>query len=235
MSVARETMRPMSDRPGFSPPLFTFIVVSLVHLGAQLFDAPGFAATTQMVLMPTLAWLLLVRGSAAPPRLVQWALLALFFSWLGDSLPRFSTGDTAFLLMVGGFLVAQICYVVAFWPLRNRSVLRRPILIAPYALGFIAFCFFAATRAGSLLPAVVAYALVLVTMAVLATGLGQLATTGALLFLLSDAMIGFGAFTDDRLPGHGFWVMLTYLLAQLFLVVGVINSREPVRASLVAR
>lgn len=221
----------MSERPGFSPPLFTFIVVSLVHLGAQAFGGSGLAAATQMVLMPTLAWLLLMRGNAAPPRLVQWALLALFFSWLGDSLPRFATGDTAFLLMVGSFLVAQVCYVVAFWPLRDQSVLKQPMLLAPYAVGFVAFCIIASPSLGSMLPAVVVYALLLVTMAVLATGLGRLAAAGALLFLVSDALIAWGTFGNGRLAGHGFWVMSTYLLAQLFLVASIVNAREPVRAT----
>lgn len=217
----------MSERPGFSPPLFTFIVVALVHLGAQLFDGPGLAAATQMLLMPTLAWLLLMRGSAAPPRLVQWALLALFFSWLGDSLPRFATGDTAFLLMVGGFLVAQLCYAVAFWPLRARSVLVRPMLLTPYVVAYLGFCIIATPRLEAMLPAVLAYAFLLVTMAVLATGLGRLATTGALLFLVSDGLIALNTLGDGRLPGHGFWVMSTYLLAQLFLVASIINAREP--------
>lgn len=224
---------PMSERPGFSPPLFTFIVASLAHLGAQLFGGEQLAAGTQMVLMPALAWLLLTRGTAAPFGLVQWTLLALFFSWLGDSLPRFATGDTAFLLMLGSFLVAHACYAVAFWPWRRHTVLSRPLLVAPYVVGVAAFCVFAAPGAGSLLPAVIAYAALITAMAVLATGLGRLAAAGAVLFLASDALIALDAFTDDRLPGHGFWVMFTYLTAQLFLVVGVINARRPAPAGLV--
>ncbi|WP_235737680.1 lysoplasmalogenase [Nocardioides alcanivorans] len=216
----------MSDRPSFSAPLFTFVAVSLVHLGAQLFGGDGLAAGTQLVLMPALAWLLLMRGTAAPARLVQWALIALFCSWLGDSLPRFATGDTAFLLMVGGFLLAQLCYAVAFWPHRDRSVLSRPLLVAPYVVGFVALLALLAPEAGSLLPAVLIYAVALVTMGVLSTGLGRLAGVGGLLFMLSDTLIAFSALRDWSLPGHGFWVMSTYLLAQLFLVVGVINARQ---------
>ncbi len=217
----------MSDaRPAFSPPLFGFLVLSVVHLVAQLVDGEAVAAGTQMVLMPLLAWLLLVRGVAAPQRLVQWALAALFFSWLGDSLPRFATGDTAFLLMVGGFLLAQCCYVVGMWSWRSRSVLRQPARVAPYAVALVVLLVLLVPGAGVLAPAVVLYGLALTATGVLATGLGRLAGLGGALFMVSDSLIAIAAFRDWELPAHDALVMLTYLLAQLFLVVGVINARS---------
>ena len=47
---------------------------------------------------------------------------------------------------------------------------------------------------------------------------------GGAVFMLSDSLIALDAFADLALPGHGFWVMLTYVLGQVLLVVAVRNQ-----------
>jgi hypothetical protein len=75
-------------------------------------------------------------------------------------------------------------------------------------------------------------AVVIVTMAVLATGLNRTVATGAALFVVSDALIALDAVAGlVRLPAHDFWVMLTYLAAQLLIAVGVASAiRAPATA-----
>lgn len=46
--------------------------------------------------------------------------------------------------------------------------------------------------------------------------------------MLSDALIALNSFGVLTLPGHGFWVMLTYLAAQTMLILAV---HRQVRAS----
>src|SRR5690625_5704786 len=58
-------------------------------------------------------------------------------------------------------------------------------------------------------------------MAVLATGLGRLAGTGAVVFVASDALIALDAFGVMTLPGQGFWVMSNYITAQTLLIMAV--------------
>lgn len=206
------------------PGLIAFAAVTLVHLFAQVI-APGgtLADLTQVLLMPALAWVLMTSTRAPRSPFVRLVLLALGLSWLGDTLPRFAgDGDLAFALMLGAFLLAQLAYVAAFLPLRERSIARtRPILLLPYALALVLLIALTATGAGAALPAVILYGLVIVAMAILATGLDLVATIGAALFLLSDALIALHAFADLALPGHGFWVMLTYCLGQGLIVVAV--------------
>ena len=62
------------------------VVVTVVHLAAQL-GAPGGTVTevTQPLLMPALAAVLVTATAAPRPVLVRIVLVALFFSWLGDS------------------------------------------------------------------------------------------------------------------------------------------------------
>lgn len=199
-----------------------FLVTVIIHLLGQLFSPHAvITEATQVLLMAFLAPVLWVSTNAPRSRFVKIALLALFFSWLGDTLPRFLDGDAGFLAMIAGFLLAQICYMIAFWPYRDRSILKRPVLIAPYvavAIGLVALC---ADGAGSLLLPVILYAAVIVGMAILATGLGAYATVGAIIFLVSDALIALRAFADFTLPAHGFIVMLTYVLGQSLLIYSI--------------
>src|SRR5699024_2105558 len=166
-------------------------VVALVHLTGQLAGPTLLAHSTQVLLMPALAGVLLAGTTAPRGRLVHLVLVALLFSWLGDSVPRFTTGDTSFLLLV------------------------------PYGAFGILIVVLCAPQAGALLPAVAVYAAVIVAMAVLATGLGRLAGTGAVVFVASDALIALDTFGVMTLPGQGFWVMSSYITAQTLLIMAV--------------
>ena len=198
------------------------VVVTVVHLVAQL-GAPGGAVTelTQPLLMPALAAVLVTATAAPRPVLVRIVLVALFFSWLGDTLPRLVGDDAGFLVMVGCFLLAQVAYVVAFWPFRVDSLVSRPLLVVPYVGALVALVVLCRDGAGALLVPVVVYGVALTAMAVLATGMGRVAGVGGAVFMLSDSLIALRAFADVDLPVHSFWVMLTYVAGQALLVAAV--------------
>jgi uncharacterized membrane protein YhhN len=101
---------------------------------------------------------------------------------------------------------------------------RRPLLLLPYAAGFLALIVLTQEGAGSLLLPVLVYGLALVAMAVLSTGLGRLTGIGGAVFFVSDALIALRSFADLTLPAHDFWVMLTYVLGQTLIVLGVIRA-----------
>lgn len=203
-----------------------YLALVTVHLVWQLTGHDLPARVSQWLLMPVLAAFLLVSTRGVDRgRLITLTLAALFFSWLGDTAPSLASGDTAFLLMVGFFLVAQVVYIVAFWPFRASSVLHhRRILLVPYAVLIALLVLACAPHAGPLLVPVLLYGLVLGAMAVLATGLNALVWAGGALFLVSDGLIALNAFAPWwDLPGQGFWVMLTYTAAQLLIVLGVLR------------
>lgn len=205
--------------------LALFAALSVAHLVIQLLGIQAWDRPTQVLLMPALLLALAAATGRPRGRLIVLAMVALVFSWLGDTAPAFASGDTAFLLMVGFFLVAQVVYVVAFSPYRSDSVLtRRRWLLVPY-IGFVAvLVWLCAPHAGALLVPVLLYGLVLGTMAVLSTGLGPWVAAGGALFLVSDALIALRAFAPgwDALPLGGFWVMSTYLAAQTLIVLGLL-------------
>lgn len=200
------------------------IVVTAVHLIAQL-TAPDeiVSATTQILLMPLLFGAVWFSSVALRPRLIRLVLIALCFSWLGDTIPRFMAGDAGFLVMVGCFMLAQAFYILALWPLRRRSVAVHPFFRLPYIAVFAALVISCAPGAGTLLVPVVAYGLALVVMAMLSTGLGALAGVGGAIFLLSDGLIALRSFTDFQLPGHSFWIMLTYVVGQSMIAIAAVQ------------
>lgn len=208
-------------------------VVTVVHLAAQLAGGGVVSDATQVLLMPLLAAVLRTQTSAPRGRLVTLVLIALGLSWLGDSAPRVTSGDAAFLVMVGFFLLAQAVYIAAFLPFRARSVLhvRRPVLLA-YVGAVTVLVAACAGGAGALLVPVLVYGTCLGTMAVLSTGVNLPTAVGGALFLVSDGLIALGAFAPGfDLPAEGFWVMSTYVAAQVLIVVGVLREQDRAAAA----
>ena len=200
-----------------------FAAVAAVHLAAQLTGAGVLATATQWLLVPVLAATLWSTGFRRRP-----VLVALAFSWLGDSVPSLLAGDTRFLAMVGFFLCAQVGYIAAFLPSWRRSVLRRPPLLG-YLAAFTALLVACAPGAGGLLVPVVVYGLCLALMAVLATGVHPLTALGGAAFFVSDGLIALDAFAGWYSPPvPGFWVMLTYIAGQALITAGVARADRTV-------
>ena len=199
-------------------------VTSVVHLAAQLLGGTLLAGLSQVLLMPLLALVVLRATDAPRSRAVRLLLLALALSWVGDTVPRVVGGTAGFLGMLVPFLGAQLVLVALLWPWRERSVLRRPRARLPYLVLGLAIVLLCAPSAGILLPAVVLYASALCTMAMLATGLGRRGALGGAVFVLSDSLIALDTFGVLHLPAQGFWVMLTYLLAQALLASAVLAA-----------
>jgi uncharacterized membrane protein YhhN len=151
-------------------------------------------------------------------RLGGLTLAALLFSWLGDA-----TGPL-FVLKLALFLVAQCCYVAAFWPYRRESVWRRPGVAVAYLATIGVLVCLVVPHAGALAGPVVVYAVSLALMAVLATGVGRAAGWGGGLFVLSDAILALDHFVEwADVSNPYFWNVLTYGPAQALLVWGVLK------------
>ncbi|MFJ2620612.1 lysoplasmalogenase family protein [Glutamicibacter sp. NPDC087344] len=201
------------------------VVISLLHLGSQL-AAPGHMVSdvTQVLLMPMLGGLVLASTRSPRSTIVVLTLVAVFFSWLGDSLPRMLDGDASFLTMVGCFLVAQVSYVVLLCRWWRYSVIRHPVWLAPYLVVLGILVVLCAPSAGVLLVPVVVYGLALVLMAVLSTGMGLRGGLGGGIFFVSDSLIAVRSFTDLDLVAQDFWIMLTYILGQYLLVTAILDK-----------
>jgi len=200
--------------------------VTVVHLVAQVAGGDTLADATQVLLMPLLAGVLWGETAAPRGRLVTLTLVALGLSWLGDTAPRLTSGDASFLVMVGFFLLAQVAYIAAFWPFRECSVVHvHRLRLLGYLVVVVALVAVCAAGAAEMLVPVLVYGACLGTMAVLATGVNRLTAIGGAVFLVSDGLIALDAFVPGfGLPAQGFWVMATYVAAQVLIVAGVLRE-----------
>lgn len=202
--------------------LAVYVVVAAVDLIAEATDLFWVALVALIVAMPALAAVLL--SSRPRDRLTMLVVGALFFGWLGDWLGDLLEPHIAYKIVF--FFLGHLCYIAAFWPYRAGSVLGRPGLLACYVLGITGLLAWVAPPAGALAgPALVAYGLTLGLVAVLATGLGPLATVGGVVFIISDMSIAVSAFVfPGQIAQAELLIMSTYLIAQLLIVLGVIDT-----------
>lgn len=193
-----------------------FLVVAAIDLYAEAVRWIPVVVAARWVLMPLLALYLLV---AAPRRngLVGWTVAALLLSGLGDVASNL-------LSKIGFFLAAQVCYAVAFWPYRRRSLIARPAGLVVFLLVLGGLIGAVAWRAGDYRWPVVAYGVSLAGVGVLAFGLNRTTAVGAALFIVSDLVLAVRNFVDPDLIPHTYLVnMALYLPAQLLLVLGVLQ------------
>ncbi|MGW5070000.1 lysoplasmalogenase [Streptomyces cyaneofuscatus] len=218
-ATASRPARPETAGAGrFARPLLgAFLVAAAVDLAGLLAGLDTVHLVAKPLLMPLLAAYAAVRGG--PPLLIA----ALLFGWGGDVF-LLADNDLAFLLGMGSFAVGHVCYLTLFGRGQDRT---RASLAAGIAYAVVLAVFL--VLIWSDLPAelrvpVAGYSLLLTAMAWRAGVLGRYAAAGGALFLLSDALIATGIAEWPRLPAPDFWVMLTYIAAQLLLALGVLRA-----------
>ena len=129
----------------------------------------------------------------------RWLIGALLLSAAGDFFLAIPWWPPAFVCGLGSFLLAHLCFLGALLPLRGDTAPARLLLIGVVAAGFVGMLtrFWPALIAQNLTVPVVVYMTVLAAM-VFAALLARLPTVwtavGALLFAVSDGMIGVGRF-----------------------------------------
>lgn len=135
-------------------------------------------------------------------------------------------GDTAllgseswFVPGMGAFAAAHACYITA---LARDGAARgvRPRVAAGYAALWAILIAVLWRGLGSLRVPVAAYSLLLVSMAVLASGRNRRAAAGGALFVASDALIACSLAGIKAVPRQESAVMPTYVAAQFLLAVG---------------
>uniref|UniRef100_A0AAU2VYF8 Lysoplasmalogenase n=1 Tax=Streptomyces sp. NBC_00008 TaxID=2903610 RepID=A0AAU2VYF8_9ACTN len=200
------------------PLLAAFLAVSAVDLVAVLAGSGLAHLVAKPLLMPLLA------GYAAARRGPRPLIAALLCGWVGDTF-LLADADAAFLIGMGGFAAGHLCYLRLFG--RARGALLPAVLYAVVLAAFLALIR-DGLPAGLRLP-LAGYSLLLTAMAYRSRVLGRCAAAGGALFLLSDALIATGIADRPQPPAPDFWVMLTYVAAQLLLTLGALppGARRP--------
>lgn len=213
--------------------VYIYCIDLLVELMAILFDVQSVRIISKPLLM-----ILLILGvclqKIQPATLKYLLLVSLFFSWLGDLFLLFDKDDS--LYFIGGllsFLIAHLFYIILFVKLKtvlnpDSRLNKRAIIFLLIYVGILFTLLL--PRLGVLKIPVIVYALVLASMFIASLYASSISSTwqsliiiGALLFVVSDSILALNKFLNP-FPTASFLVMLTYGLAQLFIVLGVSNS-----------
>lgn len=217
--------------------LSLFILASVGNLVGKFVGVNILAVCTKPLIVPSLAlfcWMLLrendVRGSR-----VATLMLAMVFGTLGDILLMFS-GQSCFQAGLLAFFIGHLFYLSTIpFPDKNgcRRIFSIALMVVLITILSIASQFFAVK--GFMGMCVTAYACVFAfvlhsgIMAAIETKsrLYVVTVIGYVLFVISDTILATGVFTDIKIHFRGFWVMLTYILAQFFIAVSL--TKEEIR------
>jgi uncharacterized membrane protein YhhN len=201
-----------------------FVVVAVFNEIAVLFGRRDAERWLKPGALVALIGVALSLGALDTP-VGRWILVALVCSLAGDV---FLLGDAegSFIRGLASFLLGHLAYVVAFFLLAQPtwSPVVALVLVALVIVGLRVF-HGARVQGGPVLGgAVAAYMAVIGTMAALGVSLGRpVLGAGALLFLVSDAVLGWDRFVA-RQPWARVVVMTTYHLGQLLIVIGAIGA-----------
>lgn len=214
--------------------LLLYASLSMVHLGAEELQIEWLILLTKPLLVSLLAWWFWRVTMGRPSRFRKFLFLGLVFSVGGDTLLMFVEHgpqlEVFFLLGLGSFLIAQLCYTYALWAykeLKRGIVYQKPWLAIFFLayLGWILGTLWTDIPAPMRLPVGV-YATAIVAMAIYAANLhGRTVPNsfwgffaGVLLFVLSDTLIALNKF-GEPIAGARFAIMFTYLAAQFLIAV----------------
>ncbi|MAJ50432.1 MAG: hypothetical protein CMB82_02310 [Flammeovirgaceae bacterium] len=205
--------------------------VGLLHLWAIVFHNQEVLNATKPFLMPIL--LCYVYKSEIERVNLKTILLwiSLVFAWLGDL--ALMQSDTYFLLGLGLFFIAQICYILLFFKAVEKPIEFKTFPLLPYLLAGILLFYILLPDVNELLVPIVIYGIILLTMAGVAR-LRQGRTNsksyyytllGTLLFVISDSLLALNKFVWN-IPYAEIGIMSTYMAAQLLITEGILKNEK---------
>lgn len=208
--------------------LFTLIV----HLAAPSLPVPYLEMVSKALLMIVLLNWFIAATNDLSSALKKWITGAICFSWLGDVLLLFQGRDALFFMLgLAAFLIAHIFYIIFFQSIKtNEKVASRNWLLIPVFLYYATLITILYPHLAAMKVPVTAYGIVISCMLLLALHMlfikekkaGQWIAAGAVLFIASDSVLAINKFYQP-FQKAGIIIMITYGLAQLFIIAGAIQ------------
>ena len=211
--------------------LILYIAVSILHLAASWRDEPDMRKKTK----PFLLILLLLYYLFAAPKVSVFLVLALLTSWLGDVL-LIPKGNKWFTLGGIAFMFSHLFFVLVYSSRITLSRVNLPLILLLAALYFGISLFIIRKIRDNTPKAMVApmyfYLICNSTMNIFAmmqlmsrpSLAAAVAYVGAVLFFISDCSLFLVRYykKPEIIFKKHFTVMLTYLLGELLIVVGML-------------
>ena len=228
----------MNDVTLFTISVVLCSLVTAVHLDRRLYERETVGDITKCFLIPTLYFTLYTASRAFPREIARaWMLLLIaFFYTLGDILLLQKKPFSRFVIGAISFSLGHMAYVIyfSFFGLNIYTLIGGMIIFGiPFFL-IIKYVIDNKVKHGM---AAIIYAFTLYLFAVgmsavfsfkyLKTSI--LVIIGVILFMYSDSRIALRSIMGEK-KHTSFIIMLTYILANLFLVLGVWCINVPVDA-----
>ncbi len=194
--------------------VFTFdlVFIAMDHSSWRFFTKP--------LLLPIIIWFYFTYSQQNVFRINQWFLSGLILSFLGDVFLLFEWG---FMPGLGSFLLAHICYIVYFFKIKKKNAWSWLPFVLLYLGSFIYYLY---PYLNEMKIPVVIYAITIVTMLYFSISTSSLLLIlGAVLFVISDSVLAINMFVQHSTE-KDLIVMITYVLAQLILVLGVVGIEK---------
>ena len=212
--------------------IIIFLLVLVADLLAIYFNNDTLRRISKPLLMPLLMIYFLEQTKIFISGLKTWIMLALFFSWVGDILLMFEERKAVFFLLgLSSFFIAQVFYIVFFHNIRMKENIRGNALLLLLVVVYYGFLISVLSPfLGTMKLPVRIYGVVISFMLMLAMHMmlgknkkaGWWMMVGAILFVTSDSLLAFNKFYSP-FNYAGIAVMLTYGLAQLFIIQGAVQ------------
>ena len=219
-------------------PQFTFAFAIVFF--AELIAVTNALTEIRLVTKPliTISLMLFVHFTIKrKSRFTSKILAGLFFSLLGDVFLMFvPANEFYFMLGLGAFLIAHLFYIAAFYldSTNKIEVHKRYVLPIFMVFGFSCLSYYYLLRPylGGMNIPVLVYCFVITIMGIMAAlryGKTNFKSffwilTGAILFIISDAILAYNKFVEHMQIGH-LLVMITYMLAQFLIAMGTVERK----------
>lgn len=211
--------------------IWIYLLILFAHCLFIFLELETYRFYSKLLLIPFLLILFLIHFKSTKGKFFFLPMMALMGSFAGDLLLAFD-GAQFFLWGMLGFMVTHICNSIYFysmypWQITKSKVALLALLFLSITCSIVIFII--KDNAGAFLIPIIVYMLLIGFMAILASNLSaspifnhaavQYFIPGAILFVMSDGLLAINKFNLQD-PSLDIFVMLTYGLAQLYLVMG---------------
>ncbi|MBS1743654.1 MAG: lysoplasmalogenase [Bacteroidetes bacterium] len=213
--------------------LLIFWVVALGEIATQFIDAPLPHLILKPLLLPLLIIAVLLQTWPSKPR--QLILSGAVFSFAGDVLLLLQDKNPNFFIFgLVCFLITHICYSLYFLQVKKSGISllkQKPYLLFLTLLYSACLLYLLVPKLGDLRIPVIVYAIVITIMVLCSLRAYNFSAEtarlsfvmGAVFFVISDSLLAINKFYSS-FAGAGFFIMLTYCLAQYFILTGFIKN-----------
>ena len=216
--------------------LILFFILAIVEVYGEYKDNTKIEFSTKPLLMPLLIlfYIFGVIEGASLARIDWLIVVALLGGWAGDVFLMQKNQEKWFLFGMIAFLINQIFYIISFFLSISHITTFNPsgfYLLGPVLLILLFMLPRFITKAGEMKIPVLVYLIAILLMHVVAIlrlaefqGLPFiLVYIGSISFIFSDSTIAVDKW-DKEVPNGRPIIMITYILAQFYITLGVLFS-----------